>query len=603
MIAYLLLITSMTCQAVAAFYALRLVPVSRARWPWILLTAAMAVRFFREGISLWLVTARDHPLSIHEESTALVVSLLLLLGTALMKPLFLQLRNALAERELLLQEARQARQHLEEEHLRLRAVIDHLPVGIFIMEEDGRIAEVNEAGKRIWGGEAPLAASIAEYSAYKGWWVATGEPVKPDEWAAAKAIRLGQTTLGEAIDIERRNGTRGTILNSAVPIRSPTGKILGAVVVNQDVTQLRRLQKELEREHLEAQQKAAELEAIFHAMPDGLIIYNREGQIVRSNQTAEQITGFSAMSHHLSVQERWQLVTIEKLDGTPLHLSDIPFIRTMQGEEVRGNYLVFRQEGRRIFVSLSAAPIVIDDRMIGVAATFTDITRIQELQEQQRMVVQMISHDLRTPLAIIQGYAEILKERSSSEEDLKSIAAILYGCAAMTRMMESILDIARLEHGHLALETRPVDPSVFLTDLLQRHTITMDVSRLRLALPAGLPLIQADPGALERILVNLLTNALKYSTHKVRISARRMDEKVRFSIADRGGGIEAADLPRIFDPFFRANLAAGEKGLGLGLYISRLLVEAQKGRLWAVSRLGKGTVFFFTIPIVSPGTP
>lgn len=147
--------------------------------------------------------------------------------------------------------ARQARRRSDEERLRLRAVLDHLPVGVFIMDPEGQIIEVNEEANRLWGGEAPMVRSISDYGSFKGWWADTGEPVRAEEWGAARAIK-GETSLGEAIDVQRQDGTRGTILNSAVPIRSLDGDIVGAVAVNQDVTDLRRLQKQLEREHRQA---------------------------------------------------------------------------------------------------------------------------------------------------------------------------------------------------------------------------------------------------------------------------------------------------------------------------------------------------------------
>ena len=143
--AFCLLILSLALQAIAVVLALRLIPVSGARFPWLLISAALTARLFREGVTLWLAVAQGSRLNSIEEGISLAVSAFLLLGTNRIKPLFIQLKQALAEREDLLEKSRQARRRSEEERLRLRTTIDHLPVGVSILDADGGIVEVNEA--------------------------------------------------------------------------------------------------------------------------------------------------------------------------------------------------------------------------------------------------------------------------------------------------------------------------------------------------------------------------------------------------------------------------------------------------------------------------
>lgn len=127
----------------------------------------------------------------------------------------------------------------------LAAVLDALPVGVWIMDQDGRITHGNPAGRRIWAGARYVAPE--QFGEYKGWWADTGERIAPSEWAAARAIQKGETSLDEVIDIECFDGSRKTILNSALPVRGPDGSILGAIIVNQDITDRRRAESERER--------------------------------------------------------------------------------------------------------------------------------------------------------------------------------------------------------------------------------------------------------------------------------------------------------------------------------------------------------------------
>jgi PAS domain-containing protein len=126
----------------------------------------------------------------------------------------------------------------------LAAVLDALPVGVWIMDREGRITHGNPAGRRIWGGARYVGPE--QFGEYRGWWTDTGKRIEPNEWAAARAIQKGETSLDEVIDIECFDGSRKTILNSALPVRGTDGRIVGAIIVNQDIS-LRR-KAELERE-------------------------------------------------------------------------------------------------------------------------------------------------------------------------------------------------------------------------------------------------------------------------------------------------------------------------------------------------------------------
>ncbi len=148
-------------------------------------------------------------------------------------------------------------EHLvEEERARLQTVLDTLPTGVFIADATGRMVEINDAVKQIWGMDAPLVDSVDRYVEYKGWHPDTGERYKAEDWALARALTKGELIVGEVIDIERFDGRRATILNSAAPIKNQNGKIIGAVVTAQDVTEIKKAEENLKRSNAELQQFA-----------------------------------------------------------------------------------------------------------------------------------------------------------------------------------------------------------------------------------------------------------------------------------------------------------------------------------------------------------
>lgn len=227
------------------------------------------------------------------------------------------------------------------------------------------------------------------------------------------------------------------------------------------------------------------------------------------------------------------------------------------------------------------------------------------LRERQREeYIHTISHDLRGPLTVIQGQAQLLFKLSQRVELSSSIQrgadAILTSAKRMNVMIQDLVDSARLESGQLTLNLSPLDLQRFLSDVKERLAGVADADRIEIRAPAVLPLVMADSDRLERITFNLLTNALKYSppgTPVVMTLARRGDEVIT-AVADEGEGIASEDLPYVFDRFYRAPGArANREGLGLGLHIVKGLIEAHGGRIWVESELGRGSTFSFALRV------
>jgi signal transduction histidine kinase len=254
-------------------------------------------------------------------------------------------------------------------------------------------------------------------------------------------------------------------------------------------------------------------------------------------------------------------------------------------------------------LSGSAAPVDTEDgQRLGVVGTYTDITCLHELQKERDLYLHTISHDLRTPLTVIQGYAQVLLDLSAREgagEQTRPVCAeILKGTRKMSRMIEDLVETARLEGGKLVPEKTFLEVDSFVRQLAQDQPGVIDRDRLRIEATEDLPPVQADPHLLERILLNLLTNAQKYSPpgSPVRLTVRQGEGEILVSVSDTGQGIEPKDQPHIFERFYRPEGRRQRDSVGLGLYITRKLVESHGGRIWVESEPDKGSTFFFTLP-------
>ncbi|MBI4321590.1 MAG: response regulator [Chloroflexi bacterium] len=354
----------------------------------------------------------------------------------------------------------------------------------------------------------------------------------------------------------------------------------------------------------EAELRAAELDATLMAIADGIMVIDDRGGIVRMNPAAERILGFAPEQYQQPIAERKELARARKADGKPFELEEMPAWRAFRyGETNYGVIMVIHNvsTGEITWVSNSSAPIRMPDgRILGAITVFSDITPIHQLQEQREDLIRAVSHDLRSPLGIVLGQSQLIERFAEKPEQvLKSVGAVITSARRMEAMIQDLVESTRLEAGEIRLEKRPVDMRALVLDLLDHARVSLDVGRVKLQAAADLPKVCADPNRLDRIVTNLVSNALKYSAPgtEVLILAKPIDGEVLTSVTDEGIGIAAEDVPHIFERFYEPKVLPERRGLGLGLFITRKLVEAHGGRIWVESELGKGSTFSFVLPV------
>ncbi len=215
-------------------------------------------------------------------------------------------------------------------------------------------------------------------------------------------------------------------------------------------------------------------------------------------------------------------------------------------------------------------------------------------------VVSTVSHELRSPLTSVKGYTSLMLsrwDRLRDEQKRSMLEQVHHDADRVTRLVTELLDISRLETGRLVLRRRLVDLPALVNDIVVKVAVTMPELECSVRFPQGFPQVYADPDKIEQVVTNLVENAVKYASPKGMVVEGHCgaDPEVSVSVSDLGPGIPAEDLPRVFTKFFRRD-AGRPTGTGLGLWISRGLVEAHGGRLEATSEVGKGSTFRFTLP-------
>jgi len=250
-------------------------------------------------------------------------------------------------------------------------------------------------------------------------------------------------------------------------------------------------------------------------------------------------------------------------------------------------------------------------RMVGTVQDITDIKRLwekvaeyEELSRLKSDILSTVSHELRTPLAIIKGYSTMLldyTQKLSSKEKAEHLRSIDNATDRLTELVDHLLDMSRLDAGLLKLDMAFTSISKVIEKTVAEASLRAPKHNIASHVGGRLPRVNIDIKRIRQVLDNLIDNAYKYSEEgtEVVVSAQREGKELVVSVADQGAGIHAQEVNRVFDRMYSAEkrLTMGGEGLGLGLAISKGLVEAHGGRIWVESKRGKGSTFYFTLPL------
>jgi len=499
----------------------------------------------------------------------------------------------------------QAQRALAESETRYRIVADNTHAWEYWISPQGEVLYCSPSCERVTG------YSAQEFQADPDLLVRI---VHPDDQThfAAHLRREPTESLPDEMEVRivRRDGTERWVGHVCQPVYSADGWFLGRRGSNRDITERKRAERELERllemeqqSRLHVERERAQIAALLESLGEAVIIRDGTGRIVLRNQAAREINGRSDQELEEAFECRQQYYL--RPDGTPLPFEEWPPTQALRGESTDDVEIVLvRPDGskRRIIASTRAVRDQ-EGKVVLALVVYRDVTRLRQLEQTREELVSLVSHDLRQPLTNIVGWASLLHHfllKEGLEREARSADLMLRNAKRMNSMIQELADSTRLEAGRLAMDKEPIDLAELVSDVTERLGSPEDRARIRVEATDQTLTVMADRERIERVLSNLLTNALKYSPSPSPVSVRvgRHDGEATISVADHGVGISSEDIPRVFERFYRGK--TGEKqaeGLGLGLYIAKLIVEAHGGRIWVESEIGMGSTFSLALPL------
>ncbi|MEW9500244.1 ATP-binding protein [Jeotgalibacillus marinus] len=344
------------------------------------------------------------------------------------------------------------------------------------------------------------------------------------------------------------------------------------------------------KHHLDAlSQEKEQLSSILSSMADGVITFNRDGTILISNPPAERF-----------LQYWYQEINSSKIEALPPRFQELLLIVMETDEEQIGEVMIHG----RTFVTI-VSPLYSGNMVRGAVAVIRDMTEERRLDILRKDFIANVSHELRTPISMLQGYSEaIVDEIPQTEEEKKEIAQIIYDeSLRMGRLVNELLDLARMEAGHITLNKEAMGVLPFMERIINKFQVVSKEKDLSLSVNTALSRDDQwtfDPDRIEQVVTNLLDNALRHTLDggTIEVFMNITSKGLIVEIMDSGIGIPKEDLSFIFERFYKADKARtrGRAGTGLGLAIVKNLIEAHQGTIEVESNVNKGTTFRFYLP-------
>ncbi len=277
--------------------------------------------------------------------------------------------------------------------------------------------------------------------------------------------------------------------------------------------------------------------------------------------------------------------------------TEAEYTRFMQNGTWRSELELRRKDGTRVPVEVQASTVTLPGGTMYLSV-LRDISERRALEQQRQDFIAMVAHDLKNPLTTMKGYAQLLQRRGVYSE--RNVATIVAQANRLERLIDDLRDVTRIDAGQLALDRMPVDLAALVRANVEESRALSEAHTIDLEAPDE-PIIGLwDAGRLAQVIENLLSNAVKYSPNGGTIWVRvdGTEDQARLAVIDEGIGLSPEALARVFERFYRSEtgVAANRKGLGLGLYISKALVEAHGGTIIAESLSPTGSAFRVTLP-------
>jgi signal transduction histidine kinase/CHASE3 domain sensor protein len=553
------------------------------------------------------------------------------------------------------------RESISRQGRRTEAIVGGMADGVMLVDEEGRSVFVNPAGQRLLG-NAIIGVPIFRHSDVYNFRDSHGRLLDPGELPAAQALSTGRAVQDVTVLIGR-DENKVAVSMSATPLHED-GRITGVIVMFRDITERRALEAQMQLQAERAQILAdagaffssnidpawvtqAIAERVAEVLGDWAAVILKSGDSKELRVAAINHRDIASLGMAWSYIYRQPLAVGEGLIGqvvatnypslttnvrpsmettnpgsmyhtAPMKLASLLILPLRTRREMIGALVIAANDPDRAMTDdkLPLAEVLAERAALAIenAKLYTEQVearrKVEDLSRLKDEFLSIASHELRTPVTSIKGYTQLAKmlikenDLSTSEEYL-DIA--LDQIDRMSRLILELLDVSRIETGRLEIRREGIPWSQFVRDVVHRHHTAVSDRRFHVSVPTLGKVVTGDRDRLEQVLGNLLENAVKYSPDgsDITVTVEDKSDVLITAVCDRGIGIPADELGQVFERFHRGRQVSSTNygGLGLGLYITKQIIERHGGTIWVESKEGQGTTFYFSLPTADQPIP
>lgn len=525
----------------------------------------------------------------------------------------------ITDRKKIEEKLRESRKSLEEEVKKrtsfLNSILENIPDMIFVKEAgDLRFELFNKAGEDLLGYKREDLIGKNDYDFF---------PIKEADFFVKKdRMTLENKTLVDIPEeiISTKGGPR-YLHTKKIPILDEKGNPRYLLGISEDITERKELQdklkeyakgleKKVEERTKEMALTMAQDKAILESIGEGLVVFSDiledKGKIIYVNKAFEEITGWK--SEEVVNNSNFNLKMSDSEETSSSLLNKNIYNKILKGEKITTGIIkpsyYFRKDGTKFPVASAITPIISEGKVIGLVDVFRDVTKELQVDRAKTEFVSLASHQLRTPLSVIKWYTEALlsEKQSKTVNKEKYLEEVHHGNERMIKLVNNLLNIARLEMGKLNVNNELVNSTKLLQEIVDSHKPKIEEKKQKITIESkDVPDTYIDIELLRMVLSNIIFNSVKYTPEKGEISCKIRQNKgnILFEISDNGIGIPEKEQSKIFEKLYRASnaLVVDREGAGLGLYLVKEIVKIIGGSIRFKSKFGEGTTFYIEIPI------
>lgn len=347
-------------------------------------------------------------------------------------------------------------------------------------------------------------------------------------------------------------------------------------------------------------------EILLEGMGEGMIALDNKGYITLINTNAIDLLGLKGKN--VVGQPVHKAFALHSSDGKKLITAQArPEMLALHSAKPQNNTFSFQTADQKpTLIYINASPVLIDTKTAGAIIILRDVTREREVDRMKTEFISLASHQLRTPLSAIKWYTEMLLagDAGALKKEQQEFAQNIYDSSErMIELVSSLLNISRIESGRIIIDPHPIDLKQLIDGIMTDLKAKTEEKHqtLIISVHKSLPKINLDPHLIGQVFLNLLTNAIKYTPKggEISVFVSKKDGHIITQVSDNGYGIPKQEQGKVFQKFFRAENAVKVEtdGTGLGLYLIKAVIESSGGKIWFESAEGKGTTFWFSLPL------